>query len=142
MKKETSTKTNMTPGTLAYSLSEAGRIRIFTSGASRDIDTTKHDPEGFLSPLVIRRYCEYMHHHRKMTDGSLRDSDNWQKGMPLSVYMKSLWRHTLDVWTLTRGFGPVSDNRGPVYMEDALCAIMFNAQGMLLELLKAKRGAK
>ena len=67
-------------------------IRTFNTGATRDSDEGKLDFEGFLSPLVIERYAEYLNAHRVQSDGKLRDSDNWQNGMGLSVYMKSLWR--------------------------------------------------
>jgi len=105
-------------------------VREFASGATRDTDDGKMDYEGFLSPLVIRRYAEYMHKHRKQSDGSLRDSDNWQKGMPLRVYMKSLWRHFMVLWETHRGVA-TDESR-----EETLCAIIFNASGYLHEMLK------
>ena len=108
-------------------------MRTFETGATRDTDTEKIDPEGFLSPLVIERYCLYMHQHRIQADGKLRASDNWQKGIPLDVYMKSLWRHFLDVWLVHRGFQPRCN---PDEFQDMLCAILFNTMGWLHELLK------
>jgi hypothetical protein len=111
---------------------KTGEIRIFATGATRDIEDGKHDPEGFLSPLTILRYCEYMTKHRPQKDGSIRDSDNWQKGFPLDSYMKSMWRHMLDAWLHHRGFGEKSRES----LQVALCAIIFNAGGMLHELLK------
>jgi len=39
-----------------------------------------HDYEGFFNPLVIKKFAQYMHIHRKMSNGSYRDSDNWQNG--------------------------------------------------------------
>ena len=105
-------------------------MRTFETGATRDTDAEKIDPEGFLSPLVIRRYCDYMRQHRVQADGGLRASDNWQKGIPLDAYMKSLWRHFLDVWLVHRGHGYRE------YQQEALCAILFNACGYLHELLK------
>lgn len=112
-------------------------MRTFETGATRDTDTDKIDPEGFLSPLVIERFCRYMHKHRIQADGTLRASDNWVKGIPRDAYMKSLWRHLLDLWLEHRGH-PSRDG-----IEDALCAILFNAQGYLLEVLcrDAPRGA-
>ena len=104
--------------------------RTFETGASRDSEEGKLDYEGFLSPLVLKRFAEYMHANRQMKDGSLRDSDNWQKGIPLDAYMKSMWRHFMDVWTAHR----VGDDADTI--EEALCAILFNAQGYLHELLK------
>lgn len=110
-------------------------MRTFETGATRDSDSTKIDPEGFLSPLVVLRYSAYMHKHRKQADGNLRDSDNWQKGMSLPVYMKSLWRHFLDVWLLHRGHQSDHDDEG-YDLEEALCAMLFNVSGYLHELLK------
>jgi hypothetical protein len=103
--------------------------RTFETGATRNSDDGKHDYEGFLSPIVIERFGEYMHLHRHLADGTLRDSDNWQKGLPYEVCLKSLLRHVLDVWKDSRGW-KVAENP-----EDALCAIVFNAQAMLLEKL-------
>ena len=57
-------------------------MRNFDTGATRDVDTNKLDFEGFLSPVVLERYAEYMHKNRVQADGNLRDSDNWQKGIP------------------------------------------------------------
>ena len=61
-------------------------VRVFDTGATRDQDTTKPDFEGFLSPFVIERFGEYMSKHRVQVDGSIRDSDNWQKGIPFCGY--------------------------------------------------------
>ena len=107
-----------------------GKVRTFDTGATRDRDDTKVDPEGFLSPAVLLAYCEYMHKHRVQSDGSLRDSDNWQKGIPLDAYMKSLLRHVFDLWMEHRG---LPSREG---LKDALCGIIFNVQGYLFEVLK------
>ena len=109
-------------------------MRTFETGATRDGDETKYDYEGFLSPLVLERYAAYMHEHRLQADGQLRDSDNWQKGIPLSAYMKSAWRHFIEWWRIhRRGPSPVVPDED---LEDALCALMFNVQGYLHEVLK------
>jgi len=105
-------------------------MREFESGSTRDDDSEKLDPEGFLSPIVIQRYSQYLHKHRIQADGKLRDSDNWQKGMGLSVYMKSGYRHFLDWWLDHRGY---TSREG---IEDALCGLIFNAMGYLFEILK------
>lgn len=112
-----------------------GVVRAFTTGATRDTDERKPDPEGFLSPLVVREFCRYMHEHRKQADGSLRSSDNWQKGVPREAYVKSLWRHFLDVWTLHRGHEVEDYDGEPVDMREALAAILFNASGLLHEVI-------
>jgi len=102
-------------------------MRTFETGATRDTDQNKLDYEGFLSPAVLKRFAVYMDKHRLQADGSYRDSDNWQKGIPVDAYMKSMWRHFFAVW---EGHRAGEDN-----IED-LCALMFNVQGMLFEKLK------
>jgi hypothetical protein len=102
-------------------------IRVFASGATRDLDENKLDFEGFFSPLVMEEFAKYMHGKRKMADGSMRDSDNWQKGIPLDAYMKSMWRHFFAVWQ--------SHRAGKVSKED-LMGLFFNVQGYAHETLK------
>ena len=112
-------------------------IRKFESGATRDVDQNKNDYEGFLSPLVIEAFGDYMTLHRVQSDGKLRDSDNWQKGMPLSAYMKSLWRHFLDLWKIHRGHEVKDKKDGHIITaKEACCAIIFNTMGYLHESLK------
>ncbi len=108
-------------------------MRTFETGATRDTDKNKNDYEGFFSPLVIQCYGDYMNRNRIQADGNLRDSDNWQKGIPKTAYIKSAWRHFLDVWMLHRGYSRA------VVIEEALCACLFNLMGYLHELLKEKR---
>lgn len=110
--------------------------RVFETGASRDSDDMKLDYEGFLSPLVLERFAQYMHEARTRNvppGQTLRSSDNWQKGMPKDVYMKSLLRHTLEVWKGHRGSLP---EPGSKEFRDHLCAILFNAMGYLYEELR------
>lgn len=111
-------------------------MRQFDTGATRDTDENKLDYEGFMSPLVLQWYAQYMHQHRKQADGKLRDGDNWQKGMPLDVYMKSLWRHFMDLWLLHRGYGDKSESPE---VEEVLCAILFNVMGYLHSILNEDR---
>lgn len=106
--------------------------RTFDTGATRDTESGKLDLEGFLSPLVLKRYAKYLHGHRTMKDGSTRDSDNWQKGIPFDVYMKSAWRHFIDMWSYHRGW--LVGNT----FEDAMCGLLFNVMGYLHEHLKAQ----
>lgn len=108
------------------------KIRQFSTGATRDTDAGKLDFDGFLSPLVLRRYADYMHGHRKLPDGSLRASDNWSLGIDREVYMKSLWRHFFAVWEENKGI------ETPDGLVANLCAVLFNASGMLHEVLKAQ----
>jgi hypothetical protein len=112
------------------------QMRQFSTGATRDIAENKPDYEGFLSPLVIERYGRYMMKHQKQADGSMRTSDNWQKGIPQDVYIKSAYRHFMDWWKEHR---MVPSKEG---IEDALCALMFNVMGYLHELLTMKCDTK
>ena len=104
-----------------------GDSRYFESGATRDAEEGKLDYEAFLSPVVLRRYAEYMHRHRFQSDGVIRDGDNWQKGMPKPAYMKSMWRHFMAVW---------SGHRAGTDIVEDLCALLFNVMGMLHEYLR------
>jgi hypothetical protein len=119
-------ESNLSPDWLAHD------YRQFLTGATRDTDAGKLDFDGFLSPLVLRRYAEYMHGHRKLPDGSLRASDNWALGIDREVYMKSLWRHFFAVWEENKGI------ETPDGLAANLCAVLFNASGMLHEFLKAQ----
>ena len=112
-------------------------MRKFASGATRDKDDDKLSYIKALSPIVLRRYVEYIGKHRLQADGNLRDWDNWKKGIPKEAYLDGLGRHFLAVWLLCDGF-PTDDNHGPVTLQDSLCAVIFNSQGMLYELLKEK----
>lgn len=108
------------------------KTRKFKTGATRDTEEGKLDFEGFLSPLVIQRFAEYMHENRVQSNGNIRDSDNWQKGMPKEAYMKSGWRHFFDWWCRHRGLEARED------LEKALCGLIFNVMGYLHETLKEK----
>lgn len=108
-----------------------GTIRSFDTGATRDTAQDKLDYEGFEHPAVFKRFAEYMHANREQSDGTLRASDNWQKGIPQDVYLKSLYRHYLEVQKLMRSDNPNADE-----ILDALAAIRFNASGLMLEILK------
>ena len=112
-------------------------MREFDTGATRDSDDTKLDFEGFLSPLVMERYAQYLHEHRLQADGEMRDSDNWQKGIPLPVYMKSAWRHFFLWWKLHRVMvrGESLTTACAKEFEDTICAVLFNGQGYLHEWL-------
>jgi hypothetical protein len=70
------------------------------------------------------------------SDGELRDSDNWQKGIPRDQYMKSMFRHFMEVWATHRALkGSLPHNaQAQSFFENALCALMFNVMGYLFEL--------
>lgn len=115
-------------------------IRQFNTGATRDSEEGKYDFEGFLSPIVIEAYAKYMHKHRKQSDGSLRDSDNWQKGFGdkhFDVCIKSLWRHFVDLWFLHRGYIRKDGKDGhTITKEEALMAMLFNIMAYAYKFLK------
>jgi len=113
-----------------------GTKRTFDTGATRDTGDDKLRFDGFLSASVLKRFAEYMHENRVQSDGSLRDPDNWQKGIPLPVYIDSGWRHFFDWWGETRG---IKSEDG---LEIALCGLMFNTMGYLHELLKQKKAGQ
>ena len=106
------------------------KIRKFHSGADRDLSDHKIDYEGFLSPLVLREYGKYMQKCQTRKDGTKRESDNWQKGIPQNEYLKSAFRHFMNLWLNHRGC-KADENK-----TTALCAILFNIQGYLHEELK------
>lgn len=111
-------------------------MREFETGATRDDDSYKPDYEGYLSPLVIEEFGRFMTRHRKQKDGKMRDSDNWQKGIPLDAYIKSAWRHFHEVWMHHRGYPAKNAEGEPVDLKEAWCALLFNVQGYLHETLK------
>ena len=107
--------------------------RTFSTGATRDTDEGKFDYEAFSAPIVERTYASYMHDNRKQVDGVLRDGDNWQKGMPRRQYVKSLIRHTMDLWFAWR---ESPGDMSPIIT--LLCAIRFNVNGLLYEILSGR----
>ena len=109
------------------------QIRTFDSGATRTSEEGKYDYEGFLSPLALERFAAYMHKHRQQADGTMRPSDNWQKGIPLDSYAKSAFRHFFEFWKAHRGLEVKED------IEESLAALLFNVQGYLHELLQKRR---
>jgi hypothetical protein len=133
-------------------------IREFKSGATRDTEGEKLDYDGFLSPLALHVYAKYLNKHRIQSDGTLRESDNWQKGISRDVYMKSIWRHQMDVWAIHRGYHVykertdkgevthillnITEWKNPgwiaVTLEDALGGLIFNSMGYLHEYIKLK----
>ena len=110
-------------------------MREFTTGATRSSDCGKPDYEGYLSPLVMEAFGRYMLNHQTCEDGSERESDNWQKEIPKEQYLKSAWRHFLQWWKGHRGW----EADDPV---ESLCALIFNVQGYLHELLKERMKAQ
>lgn len=80
------------------------KIRKLDSGAVRDTDNGKFEYLGFMHPLNDYSFAKYMHEHRKMADGSLRDSNNWWAGFGLDVCIQSLVRHVEDLKMIYAGY--------------------------------------
>lgn len=112
------------------------QLRTFgEDAANRNNDVGKYDIEAFFSPEVLERRAQYMHKHRHLEDGTMRDGDNWQQFFGKDhkdVCMKSKMRHDLALWKAHRGVETEED------IEDSLCAIMFNCEAYLLKLLTDK----
>ena len=107
---------------------EHKEVREFQTGATRSPLSDKLQYEGFISPIVLKRYAEYMHKHRTQNDDTTRDADNWQKGIPSESALDSMLRHVMDVWLDERGYsGETSET-----VLDSLCAIIFNASIIIL----------
>lgn len=111
-------------------MSKQNKMRVFPSGGTRDGIVGKIDIEGFLDPKNLEIFGQYMHKHRKQSDGKTRASDNWTKGFGLDVCIKSGQRHNLDWWLLHRGYPARED------MNSAICGLIFNAFAYLREYNK------
>src|SRR4030065_695483 len=117
------------------------QVRTFDSGATRDTSDGKLEYARFMSPIVLKRFAEYMNLHRKQTDGNLREPDNWMNlfgDKHEDVCLDSLFRHVMDVWLINKGF----QTEAREDIEPALCAILFNAQAWLFKVLMDKQERK
>lgn len=112
---------------MAELLTGSGVARTFETGATRDTNQGKLALEAFLSPEVLLEYAEYLNKHRHQSDGKLRAGDNWQKGIPLDVYIDSLIRHVFELW---------KNHRRGLVDRDVVSAVMFNAMGYMFELIR------
>jgi hypothetical protein len=113
--------------------------RVFSTGATRNDDTERIDPEGFLSPKVMAQFFEYMHKNRFRPSGEMRASDNWQLGITQQAYAKSISRHYWEFFDKHREQGNHKDEPSPYRNEKLLelcCAEMFNFMGYMFEELK------
>jgi len=106
-------------------------MREFETGATRDTDQGKIHYKGFLSPLALKVFGEYMESHRVQADGSIRDPDNWKKGIPLDAYEDSLIRHVME-------FHMLLETEGREAAAKVAPAIFFNIQGWMHEWEKEK----
>lgn len=113
----------------------ADDIRTFDTGATRSPLGDKLQYEGYLSPLVLQRFAQYMRKHQVQSDGNVRPADNWQKGIPLESLIDSGTRHYMDWWLHHRGY----NGNACEPIEEALCALMFNVMAYLKHVMEVDR---
>lgn len=95
-----------------YTTEDSGKRRGFKTGAVRDVNEEKGRYE-LISPIMIERLAKLLQR------GAVKyASRNWEKGMPLSVYMDSGMRHL---------FKFLEGHRD----EDHLIAAIWNLQALL-----------
>lgn len=111
-------------------------MRKTSTGGTRSNDEGKIDYR-HLSAVYERMWCEYMHEHRIQEDGNLRDADNYKKGLEFEWYLKSLLGHIQDLKLLMEGVG-VAENGKPKDFFEAVMAIAFNLQGLVIETMRGE----
>jgi len=135
--------------------------RVFEGGAMRDTDDQKLSYYGFRHPLLEQSFAKYMHEHRKMADGTLRDANNWWKGWDKEISLQSMVRHLEDLQAIHAGYVVLEirnstgvhkvyhdlsknepyiveedDDVKVVTAEECTNAIRFNAEAYKLQILK------
>jgi hypothetical protein len=90
------------------------KIRTFESGAIRDSGDGKLNYYGFREPKGEQSFAKYMHEHRKMADGTLRDANNWWQGWDKEISLQSLVRHTEDLQAIRAGYMVIEVRRNGV----------------------------
>lgn len=104
-----------------YITKDSGERRKFNTGAQRDVVDGKGRYD-LISPIMIERLAKLLQR------GAEKYNDrNWEKGMPLSVYMDSGMRHL---------FKFLEGHRD----EDHLIAAIWNLQALLHIEEMVKRG--
>ena len=104
-----------------YITKDSGERRKFNTGAQRDVVNGKGRYD-LISPIMIERLAKLLQR------GAEKYNDrNWEKGMPLSVYMDSGMRHL---------FKFLEGHRD----EDHLIAAIWNLQALLHIEEMVKRG--
>ena len=62
----------------------------------------------------------------------------WKLGIPKEEYVKSLYRHVNDIGLHFEGCGTEAEGD----LENAICGALFNIQGLLFEVVKARTKCK
>jgi hypothetical protein len=113
--------------------------QTFETGATRDSGEGKYEYARFFDSRVVKSDAAFMHKHRLQVDGTLRDPDNWKRGIPIQNYMDGLARHFQDLWELHQHGSATRPETGEsVDLIETLAAIRFNCMGWMFEVLKAK----
>jgi hypothetical protein len=93
-------------------LPDSGQRSLFDTGAVRDAMEGKGMPS--LLPIAALRAAS-----KRFEDGATKyGRDNWQKGIPLSRYVDSLYRH---LWQFIDG--DISEDHGGAIIWNAMCLI-------------------
>ena len=106
---------------MEHILEDSGSRRDFVTGAVRDIVTGKGRFD-LISPIALLRLAQHYE------NGALKYSArNWEKGIPLSVYLDSAERH-------------INRFKEGSRTEDHMAAVMWNAAGEMHTEEMVKRG--
>lgn len=141
--------------------------REFKTGANRNSSNGKFVYSDFINPLNEHSFAKYMHGKRFLDDGTYRDGNNWQRGIPMEELLKSFRRHSWELEALHLGYVLVryTDEEGEhtevfhnkeglqefvnemdvldikwefVNIEDVLNAIRFNTEAYKLQVIGYK----
>ena len=97
---------------MTFDVKDSGQRQQFETGAVRDTAVGKSRPD-----LVSQHFLNRLGAH--LAKGALKYTDNnWKKGMPLSRFWASAWRHMVAV-----GMGKTD--------EDHLSAVAFNIMAIV-----------
>lgn len=129
-------------------------MRHFKNNALRDDDNGKIKYYGIRHPLTEWSYGKFMMKHKKMSNGKIREADNWWGGWDEKTSIDSLIRHAEELQAIEAGlyvYRVRIDNGEKTVMsikplkalesfriskDDCYNAIRFNAMAGLLEHLR------